>query len=204
MSEEIFRKLGLETSDFEETPKSESDLIESVSTSGRLYRKVVQHLILRDLRNYFNKPQLTYTDDFAQYFKYWGRKKRWSEFKNSMEFKVPKLRTENIAIVLMTAYLVFYGYSTLKLLSKYSDFVVQAALSGLAVDTLIFLGALIPFLVIFSLGQTELPAKNVDGLVDGIVQENMYDLLADNKEGLKRILWKEIGAYPAASAKQSA
>jgi hypothetical protein len=187
MSEEIFRKLGLETTDFEEKPKSESDLIESVTTSGRLYRKAVQHLILKDLRIYFDKPQLTYTDDFAQHFKYWGRKRRWAEFKDSMEFKVPKLRTENIAIVLMATYLVFYGYSTLKLLSKYSDFFVHVA-------GLIFLGALIPFLAIFSLGQTELPAKNVDGLVDKIIQENMYDLLADNKEGLKRILRKEIGA----------
>ena len=194
MSEEIFRKLGLETIDFEEELKSESDLIESVTTSGRLYRKAVQHLVLKDLRIYFDKPQLTYTDDFAQHFKYWGRKKRWAEFKDSMDFKVPKLRTENIATVLMATYLVFYGYSTLKLLSNYSDFFVHVALSGLAVDGLIFLGALIPFLAIFSLGQTELPAKNVDGLVDKIIQENMYDLLTDNKESLKRILRKEIGA----------
>lgn len=62
----------------------------------------------------------------------------------------------------------------------------------MSIDGLIILGALGPFLTIFWLGQTELPAKNVDGLVDKVIQENMHDLLTNDKEKLKRILKKKI------------
>jgi hypothetical protein len=192
MNEETLKKIGLKNSDFGDEVKSENDLIESVATSGRLYRKAIQHLVLKDLRIYFDNPQLNYSDDITGHFKYWGRKKSWTDFRDTINFKTPKLRTENFAIFLMIVYLMAYGYYVLELMSKFADFFVHAALSGLALDGLIFLGAIGPFITIFYLGQTELPAKSVDGLVDKIIQENMVDLLTDNKENLKQILKKEL------------
>jgi hypothetical protein len=192
MKEEGLKKIGLTKSDFQEELESENDLISSVTTSGRLYRKAIQHIILRQLRIYLDNPQLNYSDDISKYFKYRGRKKSWSNFRDWMEFKTPELLVENFAIFLMVTYLLGYGYYAFKLLLNNSNFLIHVSLSGLSLSGLVFLGALAPLVIIFHLGKTELPAKNVEGLVDKIIQENMHDLLTDNSENLKQIIRNEI------------
>lgn len=192
MNEETLKKIGLTKSDFDEQLRSESDLISSVSTSGRLYRKAIQYIILKELRIYLDNPHLNYSDDISQYFKYKGRKKTWAKFRNWMEFKTPELRVENFAIFLMVTYLLGYGYYVVKLVFDNTDFLTHVSMSGLSLSGLFLLGALAPLVVIFHLGKTELPAKNVDGLVDKIIQENMHDLLTDDRENLKEIIRKEI------------
>jgi hypothetical protein len=192
MNEETLEKIGLTKSDFDEELKSESDLISSVSTSGRLYRKAIQYIILKELRIYLDNPHLNYSDDISQYFKYKGRKKRWTKFRDWMGLKTPELRVENFAIFLMVAYLLGYGYYVLKFLFNNTDFLTHVSMSGLSLSGLFLLGALAPLVVIFHMGKTELPAKSVDGLVDKIIQENMHDLLTDDRENLKEIIRKEI------------
>jgi len=192
MNEKGLKKIGLTKSDFDLELESESFLISSVTTSGRLYRKAIQHIVLKELRIYLDNPELNYSDDISKYFKYRGRKKSWSNFRDCMEFKTPELRVENFAIFLMATYLLGYGYYVLKSLLSNSDFFVHVSLSGLSLSGLFFLGALVPLVIIFHLGKTELPAKSVEGLVDKIIQENMHDLLTDDKEKLKRIIRNEI------------
>ena len=192
MNEEVLTKIGLTKSDFDEALKSESDLISSVTTSGRLYRKAIQHIILKKLRIYLDNPHLNYSDDISKHFKYRGRKKSWSTFRHWMEFKTPELRVETFAIFLMVTYLIGYTYYVLKFLLNNADFFVHVSLSGLSLSGLFFLGALAPLVIIFHLGKTELPAKDVEGLVDKIIQENMHDLLTDDRENLKRIIRDEI------------
>lgn len=192
INEEALTKIGLTKSDFDEELNSESDLIYSVTSSGRLYRKAIQHIILKELRIYLDNPYLNYSDDISKYFKYKGRKKSWSKFRACMEFKTPELRLENFAIFLMVTYLFVYGYYGLKFLLNNTDFFAHVSLSGLSLSGMFFLGALAPLIIIFHLGKTELPAKDVDGLVDKIIQENMHDLLTDNKENLRQIIRNEI------------
>ncbi len=192
MNEEALKKIGLVKSDFDEELKPEIDLISSVSTSGRLYRKAIQYIILKRLRIYFDNPSLNYSDDISQYFKYKGRKKAWAKFRDWMEFKIPELRVENFAIFLMVAYLLGYGYYVLKLLFGNTSFLAHVSLTSLSLSGMFMLGALAPIVVIFHLGKTELPAKSADGLVDKIIQENMHDLLTDDRKNLKEIIRKEI------------
>ena len=109
-----------------------------------------------------------------------------------MEFNIPRLRTTRLAKLSMIGYLAFYGYGVSQLLSKYTDFWVHASLSGLALDGLIFLGALLPTIGIFTLGQRRLPAKNIEELVDKIIKENMFDFLTSDKEKLVSILQTEL------------
>lgn len=192
INEEALTKIGLTKSDFDEELNSESDLISSVTTSGRLYRKAIQHIILKELRIYLDNPYLNYSDDISKYFKYKGRKKSWSKFRDWMEFKTPELRVANFAIFFMVTYLFVYGYYGLKFLLNNTDFFLHLSLSGLSLSGIFFLGALTPLIVIFHLGKTELPAESVDELVDKIIQENMHDILTDNKENLRQIIRNEI------------
>ena len=62
----------------------------------------------------------------------------------------------------------------------------------MSLSGLFFLGVLAPLIVIFHVGKTELPAKDLEGLVDRIIRENMHDLLTDDRENLKEIIRKEI------------
>src|SRR5688500_7038260 len=110
MKEETLKKIGLTKSDFDEEVKSDSDLISSVTTSRLLYRKVIQYLVLKELRLYLDSPHLNYSDGISKYFKYRGRKKKWSDFRDWMDFKTPELGVENFAIFFMVAYVLIYGY----------------------------------------------------------------------------------------------
>jgi hypothetical protein len=92
IEEEALKKIGLSKSDFDQELKSENDIVSYVSTSGRLYRKAIQYIVLKELRIYLDNPSLGYSDDISQYFKYKGRKKSWTKFKDWMEFKTPELR----------------------------------------------------------------------------------------------------------------
>jgi len=187
MNEETLKKIGLKQSDFDEELKPESELIASVTTSGRLYRKAIQYIILKDLRIYFNDPELNDPGDISKHFKYWKRKKSWADFRNRMVFKTPELRVENFAILLMVTYLLVYGYYVFKLVSKNIDFLMHVSLSGMSIAGLIFAGVVVPLIIIFHLGKTELPAKTVEGLVDKIIQESMHDLLTEDRKNSKQI-----------------
>src|SRR5687768_13760654 len=110
MNEEILKKLGLKRGDFDEDVDSKKALIEAISGSGRLFRRVLGYLILRNLKTYFNNPNLNLSESIDKYFPYWDRKKEWSRFTDSMEFNIPKLRTTRVAKISMISYLVFYGY----------------------------------------------------------------------------------------------
>jgi hypothetical protein len=92
----------------------------------------------------------------------------------------------------MVTYLLGYGYHVLKFSFDNTEFLTHVSMSGLSLSGLFLLGALAPLVIIFHLGKTELPAKSVDGLVDKIIQENMHDLLTDDRENLKEIIRKEI------------
>ncbi len=192
MKEELIKKIGLTLTDFDEEIKSEGHLIELITSSGLLYRKAIQYLILRDLRAYFNNPQLNYSDGIIQYFKFFGRGKKWKEFSNYIQFKVPPLKTSNIAKLLMSIFLVVYGYFILKVASLSTDLFVHAVISGLSIGGIVSLGALIPLALIYAYGQTKLPVKNIEDLVDKIIQQNIGDLLSDDKAKLKQILRNEI------------
>ena len=192
MNEEALKQIGLTTSDFDHELKSESDVISAVTTSGRLYRKAIQYLILKELRIYLNNPHLDPSDDVCKYFKYRGRKESWTKFRDWMKFKTPELRVGSFAILLMVTYLLGYGYYALEFILNNINLFVHVSLSGLSLSGLFLFGALAPFIVIFHLGRTELPAKSVEGLVDKIIQENIRDLLTDNREKLEKIIWNEI------------
>jgi hypothetical protein len=192
MNDETLTRLGLKNNDFDEVINSKDELIIAISVSGRLFRKVLRHLIIRDLRKYFGEVQLDDSDRIEPYFTIWDRKTSWKKFRDSMQFSVPKLRTTTVAKISMIGYLIFYGYMLWYLLSKYADIILHLSLSGIALDGLIFLGALIPTLGIFSLGQRRLPAKNIEELVDKIIQENLFDFLTSDKEKLRTVLDKEL------------
>src|SRR5688572_7847973 len=110
MNEETFKKIGLKNSDFDEDVDSKTALVETISSSGRLFRRVLQYLVFRDLKTYFNNPNLDLSERTDKYFPYWDRKKEWSRFRQSMEFNTPNLRTTSLAKFSMISYLIFYGY----------------------------------------------------------------------------------------------
>lgn len=192
MHEKALQQLGLSATDFDGEPPSAGDLVTSIASSGRLYRKTLQHLVLTDLRRYFAHPGLQYADDIRPFFPYAGRRKKWSHFRDSLSFTVPGLRVGRLATGLMVVYLLGYGYTMLSLLFNHADFLVHANLSGLSFSGLLLSGALLPVAGLYLVGKTALPATHVDGLVDLIIRENMRDLLADHGESLKERIRDEL------------
>ncbi|NOS91206.1 MAG: hypothetical protein HOP30_04750 [Cyclobacteriaceae bacterium] len=191
MSDEILFNIGLKSSDFEAPVGSRKELIETILGSARLFRKVLQHFVFKELKTYFKNPELDFSEKTDKYFPYWGRKKDWLRFKNSIELNVPSLRTESAAKVSMIIYTVFYGW-VIHLLLKFADFFVHMSLSGFGLGGLLIIGFLFPIAGIFALGQTHLPAKNIEELVDKIIQENMFDYLTDDKAKFKERLEAEL------------
>jgi hypothetical protein len=72
------------------------------------------------------------------------------------------------------------------------------SLSGLPFRT-VFLRTSCPTGNNIPLGRTELPAKSISAHVDGIIEENMHNLLTDDRKNLKQIIGKEIRGEEAAS-----
>ncbi|MBI3221186.1 MAG: hypothetical protein HYZ44_16880 [Bacteroidetes bacterium] len=188
MSDEILLKIGLKRSDFEPTVASKKELIETILSSARLFRKVFQHFVFKELKAYFKNPELDFSEQTDKYFPYWGRKKDWLTFRNSMELKVPNLRTSTIAKVSMIIYTICYGYWIIHLLLMYPALSIDMTLNGIGVVGLF----IIPFAGIFAFGQTRLPAKNIEELIDKVIQENMFDYITDDKTKFKERLEAEL------------
>lgn len=78
-----------------------------------------------------------------------------------------------------------------------TDFFIHVSMSGLSISGLFLLGAIAPLILVSHLGKTKLPSENIDGLVDRIIQENMQDLLTDDRKYLREIISKEINVGSA-------
>ncbi len=190
MDEEII-KLGLKSDDFNETVNSKLELIESVLTSGRLFRKSIQYIILKELRICFRNSKLDYSDSLEVYFNQRGRKKQWKRFRDSMELKTPNLEVTKLAVAFMGLYVILFVFFIVKsALDDFSRFIWL--LGNIPFDILILSGIGVPLAIIYGLGRTDLPARTIDGLIDKIVQENIYDLLTSDKRKLREILEREL------------
>jgi hypothetical protein len=68
MGDEILLNIGLKSSDFEEPVHSKKELIEAILSSGRLFRKVLQHFVFNELKTYFKNPVLEAIKDTAVFY----------------------------------------------------------------------------------------------------------------------------------------
>ena len=192
MNNEKLSKLGLTIDDLEKQPGSNLELIESITTSGRLYRKSLQFIILKNLRTSLNNSQLNYDDNLRPYFPYWGRRQKWKDFRGTMNFKTPDLRATKLTIGIMIAFTLIYISLIIKLKWDNVDFFIHASLSGIPLDGVFFFGLVIPLIGIHYIGKTDLPAKDIDGLVDKIIRKNIFDLFDSDKTKLKNVIENEL------------
>jgi hypothetical protein len=191
----MFEKLGLSPDDFGKQIDSKEELIHEVTQSFRTLRKVLVHLISRDLRVYFDNSKLQFNDSISGYFPYRKRKELWFKFRTSINYKTPPLNRTNFSIALQIITLALSGYYIVKIISGNFPMYIHAKLSGFpfwVVGALLCGIVMIPLLIIDSFGQTALPAKDLDGLINKIIQENMADLLYDDRKKLIELLTKEL------------
>jgi hypothetical protein len=192
MDEIIIKKLGLRIDDFQGRIDTQIELLENILSSAILCRKVVAHIVLRNLRRYFNNPDLQLSDSLKGYFKYGERLMLWNKFRDSFEFNAPGLKTSKWVNQLILIYIVVYIYFSLKIHSLKSIPSIADRTLTLALASIFAAGLILPIGLILYYGTRELPFKNVEELVDQIMQENIYDLYTDDKKQLKELLENEI------------
>lgn len=195
MNNQRLSKLGLTIDDFDHVPSSNLELIELITTSGRLYRKSLEFIILKDLRLSLSNSQLNYNDILKPYFPYWERRKKWKSFREAMNFKTPNLQATKLTIVVMIAFTLVYSSLILKLMFNNADFFMHASLSGISLNGILFLGLATSLMGIYYIGRTDLPAKDVDGLIDKIIKKNIFDLFDSDKAQLKNLIENQLNTH---------
>jgi hypothetical protein len=189
METSILTRLGPQENDIGKDVLTRDDLIKEIVSSGRLFRKVLEEIILNQIRAHLDDQTISRDHKFVSYFSKRHRTGVWKDFKEDMNLKVPGLKLTNIAIGLIFLYLSFYVYALAKIFFDNWDVIF---LSGLPVGSLIIFGATIPIIPFVEFGRRKLPAENFDELIDKIIKLNLGDLLADNKKLFYEILANEI------------
>jgi len=191
MKDQVANKLGLQIDDFEENINSKDELMDSILSSARLYRKAVAHIVFNGFKAYFKNPDLKLSDSLKEYFNYFERESLWINFRDSFEFNIPVLKRSKWATPLIFIYLVVYIYYSLKILSLNSLPIIDRTLM-LGISSIFAAGLLFPIGLILYYGERELPAKNFEELIEQIMQEYIYDLVTDDKKRLRELLAKEL------------
>jgi hypothetical protein len=184
-------KLGLKEEDFDENINSLNELVHTVSGSGRLYRKTLKYIILNKIRTYLDNEVIAETDALTTFFPRRERRRSWYDFSDSFDLTIPGLRLTTPAIVILVFYCLTIGYFLIANLLSDTDMLVHVKLSGISLWP-IFVGSLLPIGPIYHLGLVALPGRTIDDLIDGIIQKNMVDLLADDRQGFKYLIIHEL------------
>lgn len=184
--------LGLTDSDVDEELSSVDDIIQYVSSSNRLFRKTIKHILLKDIQAYFDNETIKPSDDLTKLFPRKSRRTEWIKFSYYLDFKVPSLKLTLISIILMTIIVLGVGLIILWLVFGQTELFIHSALSKMSLIPVILMTAIIPFGLIASVGETVLPAKTVDELLDQIISKNLSDLLTDDKLRYKEMILNEL------------
>jgi hypothetical protein len=144
-------------------------------------QKTIELLIIEKLRTHLENSHLERPENLGFYFPDKGRKKKWKNFQDTFDFKVPDLQFSRITHIAVVTYLIAYIYLIIRLVANYSDLLFHLSFSGVAIGFVILIGFIVPIGIIVEAGKTKLPAKNIEGLVDKIIELNPTDLLSDDK-----------------------
>src|SRR5688572_29209838 len=95
--------IGLTDSDIDVDEKIESidEIVRYVSSSNRLFRKTIKHLIVRDIKLYFDNNSIGLDDGLKGFFPRRGRKTEWIKFSYYLDLKVPELKLTKFSIFLL-------------------------------------------------------------------------------------------------------
>ncbi|HBK89000.1 MAG: hypothetical protein U0289_06780 [Cyclobacteriaceae bacterium] len=190
MTEEAIRRIGLEPGDLDQAITSKSEVIEAVLASARLFRKVLHQVIYRELKIHLNNPKLNLSDELVPYFPFRHRTRSWGKFRNVMPYDVPGLQLSWLAKIIMITYVIVFVYMSFRLSHgpAHLMMMIPKPLGG----ALLVVELLFPLGIMYEFGQTSLPARRVEELIDKIIQENMLDFLTSNKEKMRVLLEKEL------------
>lgn len=191
-------RLGLEAHDLSEPVESDEQLIQEVMSSGRLYHKAMNHVILDLLREHFKNKNLQKSDGILQFFPKKGRRSSWEKFQTTFELSVPDLGWTWAAIAFMIIcglvalyYILYFTISGLGSLSPLEAIILSPHLGDIAYIALVTLA--IPLGIIAFVLQRKLPGRGtVADLAEAILDHNIRTFLSDDKIGLKIILEDQI------------
>jgi len=187
-----FTTIGLNDSDLDDRIDSVDEIVHHVSSSNRLFRKTIKHLILRDIKHYFANEIIELNDELKVFFPRNGRRLEWIKFSYYLDFKVPALKMTKFSVVLLTIFALSIVTLILWLVFVQTDLLIHSTLSNVPLISVILMASILPLGLIVWLGQTALPAKTVGDLADEIISKNLSELLAEDKKRYKEIILKEL------------
>jgi hypothetical protein len=84
--------IGLTNDDLDEKFETTDDLINYISSTSRPFRKALRHILLKDIKLYFDNDLIKGTDVLWTYFREKDRKLEWIKFTHFFpDYKIPKL-----------------------------------------------------------------------------------------------------------------
>lgn len=187
-----FKTIGLTESDVDEKIESVAEIVHCVSSSNRLFRKTIKHLILRDIRLYFENETITPDDELKKFFPGKGIRTEWTRFSYSLDLKVPGLRLTKFAIVLLIIFALSTVTFMLWLIFAQTALFIHALVTKIPLIPMILMIACMLLALIAWLGHTALPAKTIEELTDKIISENLSDLLTDDRKKYKEMILNEL------------
>jgi hypothetical protein len=188
--------IGLTDSDIDVDEKIESidKLVLYVSSSNRLFRKTIKHLILRDIKLYFDNDSIGLNDDLKGLFPRKGRKTEWIKFSYYFDLKVPELKLTKFSIILITILAISVVTLILWLVFGQTELLIHSIATKVPLIPIVLMTAILQLGLIGMFGQTDLPAKTIGELADEIISKNLSDLLTDDKKKYKEIIARELTA----------
>jgi len=177
--------------------------IEEISSSAIEFRKSIDRLIFRRLKDYFKTKgkKISRNSELKDLLGGQFTSRDWYELEN-IGLKIPKLRRHK-AFKYMTAGYVLIAVitSTVTVLTNLDKIFVVWSLPLSIIASVMFTLTFSPILIFIAIFKKRfLPVCNVDDFVDGIIAENWSDLLTDNKRLFKELLRQELTSTKRASA----
>jgi len=184
--------IGLTENDIDEKVKSVGDLVICVSSSTRLFRKTLKHILFKEIRIYFDNDSIGINDELSKYFPRKGRRFDWIKFSNFFNLKIPRLKLSAFAIALIVIDCLSVCGFVIWIAFGQTDLLIHSLVSKIPLLPLVLSAGLLALGFIAGFGSTRLPAQTFDDLVDEIISKNFADLLCDDRKVFKEIVLKEL------------
>ena len=182
--------LGLQNKDLDPRLKSKQELIEAISKSSILYYTSLKHIILNEIRDYFQDSSIQFSEEVKSYFPRKNRKSQWIKFSEFLSFKIPGLRLTNLG----KTSLVLLAITFVLLFITSFEEMLNLKLSGLSLGPILSGIVFLPIGLVWMFSIRKLPGKTISDLIDKIIEINTIELLYNHKENFKARLNRELSS----------